>query len=356
MRRYTSFVVIIALLSALLLYVGGSQLWKPVSGKAKAPFQMLVTVVKAEPRELHDSVEALGTTAANEAVEISATVTAKVQVIHFEDGAQVNRGDVLVELDATAPRAAVEEARVNLAEEERQLRHLQTLVERKAVSQTDVDKQQSLVSVARAKFQAASGKLEDYTLRAPFSGRLGVRRVSVGALVSPGTVISSLDDLSRIKVDFTLPEIYLPFLQTGLTVQARSPAYRDNIFSGQITFVGSRIDAVTRAVNLRAHVQNDDALLRPGMLLRVALQQPVRMALMLPERSVAPLRSEQFVFVLDEDNKAHKHKVELGSRSGAQVEIIQGIHAGDTVVVDGSMSLQDGMSVTVQAASPARQE
>jgi membrane fusion protein (multidrug efflux system) len=155
-------------------------------------------------------------------------------------------------------------------------------------------------------------------------------------------------------VDFSVPEIYLPSLRERLAVQARSQAYSDRVFEGQISFVDSRIDPVTRAVSLRAQLDNRDGLLRPGMLLQVQIQQPARTALMVPERSVAPLRGEQFVYVLenDSDNKpvARKRAVKLGQRTDGRVEIANGIVEGEVVVVDGSMSVQDGMNVTVKEA------
>ena len=361
MRRFNSLVIIIVALSLLLLYVATGHFGMGPAQKSKAPYQLLVTAEKAVQQELQDTVEALGTTTANESVELSATVTATVRAVYFEDGSVVEKGAVLVELDADEASADVEEARVNLAEEERQLRHLSLLIERKAVSQTDVEKQQSVVNAARAQLEANRAKLQDYTIRAPFAGVLGVRRVSVGALVSPGSVITSLDDLSQVKVDFTVPEIYLPLLHQGLSVQAHSQAYDGRVFDGVVTFVDSRIDPVTRAVALRAQLDNSERLLRPGMLLQVQIRQSPRMALMVPERSIAPLRGEQLVYVLDHalsdknpDGKpvAHRRVVKLGQRSGGKVEIVSGVAAGETVVVDGSMSVQDGMVVTVKENAP----
>jgi membrane fusion protein (multidrug efflux system) len=358
MRRHTSLIAIIAVLSLLLLYVLYESFLGKSAIKPKAAYQLLVTTEQASTQAVQDAIESLGTTSSNEAVLVSATVMAKIQRLHFDDGARVEKGAVLVELDAAAQHADVEEQRANLVEEERKLQHLQTLVARKAVSQSDFDKQQSMANAARARLEAIQAKLQDYTLVAPFSGVLGARRVSVGALVSPGTVITTLDDLSRVKVDFSVPEKYLPQLHEGLAVQVQAQAYPGRVFVGVISFVDSRIDPVTRAISLRAHLDNQEQLLRPGMLLHINIAQPERNALMLPERSIAPLRSDQFVFVLDAPNAegkiiAHKRKVTLGLRTNGRVEILSGVTAGDTVVVDGSMSLQDGMAVKVQQKTDA---
>jgi membrane fusion protein (multidrug efflux system) len=334
----------------LLAYLLASHFWLGSQGKDKKTFQVLVTTQKIVGREINESVEALGTTTANEAVHISATVTAKIEKVHFEDGQQVSKGAVLVELDAAQQRADVEEQRVNVAEAQRQYNHLQKLIERKAVSQTDVDKQKSLFDATKAKLEASQAKLQDYIIRAPFSGVLGVRKVSVGTLVSPGTVITTLDDLSRLKVDFSVPEIFLPYLTEGLPIQATSQTYPGKTFEGSIHFIDSRIDPATRAITLRAYLPNEDKntglRLRPGMLINVRIEQPTRMALMIPERAIAPLRGEQFVFVVDENNIAHRRSVQIGQRIQGEVEIVLGIEAGETIVIDGSMTVQDGMNVT----------
>jgi len=335
----------------LLAYLLVSHFWLGNSSKSKKSFQVLVTTHQMVARDVNDSVEAIGTTTANEAVQISATVTAKIMNVHFEDGQHINKGAILVELDADQQRADVEEQRVNVAEAERQFNHLQKLIERKAVSQTDVEKQKSQLEAAKAKLEASRAKLQDYTIRAPFSGVLGVRKVSVGTLVSPGTVITTLDDLSRLKVDFSVPEIFLPYLKEGLPIQARSQTYPGKVFEGAIHFIDSRIDPATRAITLRAYLPNQQkntgVQLRPGMLINVRIEQPTRSALMVPERAIAPLRNEQFVYVIDEKNIAHKRTVQLGQRINGEVEIVSGIVAGEIIIVDGSMTVQDGMPVTL---------
>lgn len=359
MRRLPVFNIIFVLLALLACYLVFSYWQGSRQGKDKKSFAILVTTTTIAPIEIRNRFEALGTTAANEAVQISATVTAKIQSVHFNDGATARKGDILVELDAAQQKADVEEQRVNLAEEQRQLDHLQKLIERKAVSQTDVDKQKSIVQAARAKLEASQARLRDYVIRAPFSGVLGVRQVSVGTLVSPGTVITTLDDLSHVKVDFTVPESYLPYLKEGLAIEATSQTYPGKVFSGTINFIDSRIDPITRSISLRAYLPNDSTdakniapVLRPGMLVKVRIEQPARTAIMVPERSIAPLRDDQFVFVVETDGEgntvARKRKVELGQRQDGLVEIVSGVNTGEILVVDGSMSLQEGMKVTVQ--------
>ena len=353
LKQLNSLQRIIAGLLLMLVYLLANHWLTDSKKKTAKPFNVLVTTDTVAPSTLRPVLEALGTSAANEAVSLSAVVTARVQTLHFEDGARVQAGDVLVELDAAQPRADMEEKRVQLAEAERQYRHLSTLIERKAVSKTDVEKQQTAVDTARAQLQAAQARLQDYVIKAPFAGTLGVRKVSVGALVSPGSVVTTLDDISRIKVDFTVPEVALPALSVGLPVKARADALGNAVFEGEVTFLDSRIDPVTRAVSLRARLQNEAGLLRPGMLLTVWLEQPPHDALMVPERSVAPLRGEQFVFVVNAEGKAMRRTVTLGQRETGRVEVLKGLAAGEVLGVDGGMSLQDGMAVTVKNTAVA---
>jgi membrane fusion protein (multidrug efflux system) len=138
----------------------------------------------------------------------------------------------------------------------------------------------------------------------------------------------------------------------GLPIQAISQTYPDKTFEGAIHFIDSRIDPATRAITLRAYLPNNAARLRPGMLIKVRIEQPTRKALMVPERAIAPLRDDQFAFVVDENAVAHKRAVQLGQRIAGEVEVISGIAEGETIVVDGSMTVQDGMSVAVQNANP----
>lgn len=361
MPRIPVFTILFLALVLLAGYLGFSYWQHSSSQKGKTAFAILVTTETVTPVEIRNQVTALGTTTANEAVQISATVTAKVQSVHFNDGETIKKGDILVELDAAQQKADVEEQRVNLAEEQRQYDHLKKLIERKAISQTDVDKQKSVVQAARAKLEASQARLRDYSIRAPFTGVLGVRKVSVGTLVSPGSIITTLDDLSHVKVDFTLPETYLPFLHEGLEIEATSQTYPGKIFKGSIHFIDSRVDPVTRSVSIRADLPNvvsatkqAEPLLRPGMLVNVVIEQQPHNGIMVPERSIAPLRDDQFVFVVETDAEgntlARKRKVQLGQRQDGFVEIVTGLNAGEQVVIDGSMSLQEGMKVTVQGA------
>jgi membrane fusion protein (multidrug efflux system) len=184
--------------------------------------------------------------------------------------------------------------------------------------------------------------------------------VSLGALISPGTVITTLDDTSSIKVDFAVPELNVGNLRTGQSVQARTVAYPGRKFTGRVLSVDSRVDAATRAVTVRAVVPNQDAALKPGMFLTVELAQEHRPGLVVPEEALVPEQARQFVYVID-GAVVRKREVMLGRREPGFVEITNGLVAGNRVVVEGTLKLRDGDSVrevggAAPQAAPARPE
>ncbi len=182
---------------------------------------------------------------------------------------------------------------------------------------------------------------------------LGLRQVSVGALVAPGTVITTLDDDSTIKLDFTLPEASLSSLAPGQSITATSDAWPGVNFDGRIADIDSRVDPQTRAVRVRAELPNPDAKLRPGMLLRVQVQLPPREALVLPELAVQQEAQQGYVFRVGADDKVEQVPVKLGTRQRGQVEVVSGLNAGDRVVVEGTVKLHAGSRVVEGGNAPA---
>jgi membrane fusion protein (multidrug efflux system) len=194
---------------------------------------------------------------------------------------------------------------------------------------------------------SARSKLGDTVVRAPFAGRVGLRRVSVGSLVSPGTVITTLDDTSTIKLDFTVPETFIPAVQPGLGIVGRSVAYPDRGFEGRVASVDTRVDPSTRSVTVRALLPNPDGLLKPGMFLTVRLSRGAVDALMIPEESLVPEQGDVFVFVV-KDGVAEKRQIRTGERRVGEVQVLDGLAAGDTIVTEGTQKLRPGAPVTVQ--------
>jgi membrane fusion protein (multidrug efflux system) len=191
---------------------------------------------------------------------------------------------------------------------------------------------------------AASARLEDTVIRAPFSGRVGLRRVSVGTLISPGDVITTLDDTSVIKLDFSVPENFLASLREGLTIRATAPAFPGRSFAGSVGSIDSRVDMTTRSVTVRALLANEDGALKPGMFLNVTLANDEREALVIPEEALTPEAERQYVFVVTE-GKVSRREVRIGVRRPGSVEVLAGLRAGERVIVEGTQKVRDGASV-----------
>lgn len=332
----------IAAVALLTANTNGSQ-----QGVGGGDQRVPVIVAEVSLDEFIESIEAIGTTQANESVTITARVTETVEEVLFDDGAQVATGDVLVRLNSDEERAQLAEARVNVAEQRREVERIRGLVQQNLVPELEIDEQQSLLDGARARVEAAKARINDRIVRAPFAGVLGIRRVSPGGLVEPGDLITTLDDISVIKLDFDVPETALGMLTEGLPVEAYSRAYGDQPFRGEVSTVDSRVDPVTRSVTVRAVIPNPELRLRPGMLMRVELIRERREALVIPEESVVPVEDNHYVFVVGEDETVSQRAIELGGRRPGAVEVRSGLSVGERIVTDGVNRIREGTPVTV---------
>jgi len=309
-----------------------------------------VFVDAAEVREIADTLESIGTLEANESVIITASVTDYVSGVNFDDGQYVQKGHILVTLADDEQNAELEEAKANLSESLRQLNRLNSIGNNLA-SRSEIDIAQAAVEANQGRLNAIEARLKDRIVRAPFSGVLSFRRISVGSLVSPGTEITQLQDISVLNLDFSVPEVYLGSLNTGIEIEGRSPSWPDETFTGQITFIDNRIDAATRSVLVRAEIPNAEFRLRSGMLINVSLPLRRRQALVVPESALQQVGASASVFVVTEDSKALKKPVKVGRRLPGAVVIEEGLAEGERVVVQGTLSLRPGSPVKIMNAT-----
>jgi membrane fusion protein (multidrug efflux system) len=310
-----------------------------------------VVSVAVREQELARELRALGTARANEAVEITSKASNIVTAVRFRDGQAVQRGQVLVELDSAQARADLAAAQAALTDSTSQLARSRELLPTQALSKSQFDQITATQRADEARVAAARARLEDTVIRAPFSGRVGLRRISVGSLISPGTVIATLDDSSIIKVDFTVPEVNLSQLREGLPLTATSTAWPGRRFAGRVTSVDSRIDPVSRSVTVRAELPNPEALLKPGMFLNVEIVRDQRNALVVPEEALVPEQNRQYVYVVD-GGTAQKREVRIGARSPGSVEILAGLALGERVIVEGTVKVREGGAVRDLAMAP----
>lgn len=290
-------------------------------------------------------VEALGTLRAWESVTITASVAETVAAVHFNDGQRVREGDLLVTLQQVEEQAALQEQQEFLKEQLREVRRLESLVKSNQVAQTELDQRRTLAAIARSRIEQRKAEINDRTIAAPFDGILGLRQVSPGALVEPGQVITTLDDVSRMKLDFTVPARFLRFLEPGQQIEANTAAY-PQAFSGSVSAVDSRVDPVNRSITARGVFDNGNGLLKPGMLMQVTVLGDTRQAMMVPEESLLSQADEHFVWQI-EGETAKRVPVEIGDRRPGWVEIQSGLKPADVIVRDGVGKLR-GMASAVR--------
>lgn len=310
-----------------------------------------VFVAEARLDQFVDRVEALGTLRANESVVLTAQVTETISALHFDDGERVEAGQLLVEMTSSEEHAQLEEAQATLEEADQQYRRVKSLSAQGTASQSLLDERRREWETARARLAAIESRLVDRLIKAPFAGVVGLRNLSIGALVEPGVAVVTLDDDSIMKLEFSVPSTFLASLQPGLPVHATTRAYGERRFDGRVKSIDSRIDPVTRAVRVRALLDNADRALKPGMLMQVALLKNPRRALVIPEAALMPLADKQFVLVVDErnGNTVSQRELRIGARRPGQVEVLDGLTAGDKVITDGTLRARPGQTVTITA-------
>jgi membrane fusion protein (multidrug efflux system) len=312
----------------------------------------LVAVKPARRQQLTDSVEAIGTAQANESVTLTTKVTDTVRRVNFEDGDYVEAGSVLIELTNQEEEALLAEARANLDDAENQLRRLEDISGRGLAPASDLDMARSRAAASEARLNTVVARLRDRLIQAPFSGLLGFRNVSPGTLLTPNAPITTLDDISVIKLDFTVPETFIGAIVPGAKVYAQSASRPGRDFEGEVRTVGSRVDPVTRAVTVRAHVPNGERALRPGMLLTLRVIMDQREALVVDEGAVFELRDQAYVFTIGADKVARQRAIDIGERRFGIVEVRGGLEEGELVVTEGTIKLRDGTAVRLEDAAP----
>lgn len=342
----------------LMLLLGGAKLLAGEKGPeadgpgggGRAP---AVSQVVAAQRPFIDRIEVLGVAKGRQSVTITSDAAELVTAVRFRDGQAVSRGQVLVELKANEQDAGVQEARARLNQAQRDYDRWKTLADRGIAPKATVEQYRAALETARASLNAAQARKLDRTIRAPFSGVVGLSDVAPGALIAPGSPIVSLDDLSVIRVDFDVPDRYLPLLRPGSPISARPDAYPDVVMNGRVAELDTRINTQTRAIRARAEFANGGRLIKPGMMVRVSLEHGARVGVAVPEPAVQYEGDQAYVFLIAQGERgltAKKTPVVTGVNDAGFVEIRVGLKPGDRVVADGLNRVQDGRPVTIAGA------
>jgi membrane fusion protein (multidrug efflux system) len=304
----------------------------------------------------YDTVQAIGTAQAKESVIIGAKVTDVISRIRFDSGDRVSRGQVLVELASTEQFADLEEARASREAARRDYDRFRELGEKGFAPAQRVEQARAGFEQAEARVRALQARVGDRTIRAPFSGVMGLRTASPGALVRPGDQIGTLDDISEIKLDFDVSESQFGQIRAGSEIAAVTPAHPGKTFTGRVSDIDSRVNTQSRTVRVRAIIPNREGLLKPGMLMSVEARSNPRQALGAPEIAVLERADGSYIFALeDKDGKptAALTFVRTGKRSGGLVEILSGVAPGTRLVVEGVQRVRSGQAVRIEARPTA---
>ncbi|MGB3343558.1 MAG: efflux RND transporter periplasmic adaptor subunit [Aequorivita sp.] len=316
-------------------------------GQKSGPSIATVTGIVAVPEKFADNLLLSGTIEANEQVEIRSEITGVVNAINFKEGTEVSKGQVLLrvnDIELRAQLSKVETAKELASENERRAK---LLLKKQAISQEDYDVASAGYKSAQAEAQLISAQLGKATIRAPFSGTIGLRYISEGTYVTPSTPIASLVNTKQLKITFSIPEKYASRIQLNSELSFTTSGSKTE-YSAKIYAVEPQIDVATRTLKMRAIAENPEGKLYPGMFASVILPlETVDDAILVPSEALIPIQNGKMIFI-SEGGKAKQIKVETGSRTGSSVRILSGLKAGDTILTSGVMSLKDGVAVKVK--------
>lgn len=399
-RHYFLFVAVAAVL--LMLVVGAVKLMAPSEGAGgggggapggagarpagggpggRGGGQMIaVSTTTVQRQPFSDRIEVLGVAKGRQSVSITSKTSEVITAVRFGDGDRVRAGQVLVDLQGTEQDAAIDQAQSVADLAKLNADRWTTLYERGIAAKSSADQYNAVYAQARASLAAARSRRQDRVIRAPFAGVVGLTDVAPGALISPGAVIATLDDVAVMRVDFDVPDRYLSQIRDGTPITARSDSYPDEIFEGTISTLDSRINERTRTIKARAMIANPSGRLRPGMLMRIGIQEGVRQTLVVPEAAVQFADTTAYIFVVSdrpaeggqgapaaaaggqaarapgaagpaarapggaggqgEMKIATKRAIVVGARDRGLIEVREGLREGDTIVADGINRLQ----------------
>lgn len=312
-----------------------------------------VTVEPVREVRIASQIKALGTLYANETAVLAANLTETISEVNFNDGQRVKAGDILVALTNREQLAQLDEARTSVADAELQLQRARQLIESKYLSRQELDNRTREFNIAKARLRAVEARLADRLIRAPFDSVAGLREVSVGTLLSPGMTVATLHDDSIMKLDFSVPELNLADIRPGQPITARSRAFPEHTFEGEISVLDNEVDVVTRSIRVRALIPNEQGLLRPGMLMTVYVESEPRQALVIPEGALLPQGRQQFVMAVTErdgETVAGRLQVQIGARSAGMVEVVEGLTKDQQVITHGNFRVSPGQPVEVKVA------
>lgn len=353
---WKTFLIVIGIIVLILLgiiLVKGPQFAPP------PPFVMPPESVSsgvAEEMVWENAVSAVGTLRASRGVTLSAEVSGTISKIHFESGQSVREGDLLFELDTSAERAQLESARASAELAEVNLNRTRELRASRSIAQSELDTAEARAKEAKAALSQIQAQLEKKVIRAPFSGRLGIREVDLGEFINPGASVVSLQSIDPIYVDFSLPQQQLSKVEVSYPVRLTLDTYPDKEFEGTVEAIDPELNLANRMFRIRSILANKEGLLVPGMFASVDIVQPESSTVVaVPGTAVYYQAFGNTVFVIkdsDEGKVVEQRFVKVGRTKGDFVSILEGVSAGEVIVAAGAFKLFNGRSVVVNNSDP----
>lgn len=352
-KRNLIFILLLLSVIAGLAFYKYQQIQQSMAEMAAgAPPPTSVEVVQAQQVQWQPRVSAVGTLTAREGIDVSNEVEGIVEKIHITSGQHVKKGDLLVTLNDDVEQADL----VSFKAQEDLARSLfkrnKDMWKKKTISETDYDNAHSNLKVAQANVVQTKARIAKKSIRAPFSGVLGIRHISTGEYLPPGTMMVSLQDYSQLYTDFAVAEKYFPDVTAGLNVEFRVSAYAERLFIGQVQAIDAKVNEATRNISVRAQLVNEDDLLRPGMYadIDLMLDRPADV-IVVPATAIVYSSFGNALFVVEDDGKggmvARRMSIVTGEQRGDLVVIAEGLSGGEQVVQAGVSKLRNNVPVVI---------
>ena len=350
-KRYILLTILIGGIIALVIYrVNSNEKINDKSNVKRTMSAMSVQGMVLKPQRFDDNLSLSGTLEANEEIDIRSEISGIVESINFEEGAKVSKGQVLFRVNDLELRAQLSKVQTAQQLSSENQRRAKLLLEKQAISQEEFDISNADFESSKAESQLIAAQLSKTTVRAPFSGTIGLRYISKGTYVTPATPIAKLVNTSQLKITFSIPEKYASQMKVGNSLTFTTSNSKES-YTATIYALEPQVDIATRTLKMRAIADNKEGKLYPGTFANVSLPlETVEDALMVPTESLIPIQNGKVIFV-SENGKAKQVEVEIGTRTDSMVRILSGIKAGDTILTSGVMSLKNGTSVNVKLNS-----
>lgn len=346
----------LVMLGAALYYF--RSLETPLQNNARGGMSgpILVDAARVERRPLFSNITAIGTLLAQDSVILRPEIAGVLEAAPFREGQDVKKGDVLIRLDSDIQRAELAQANASAVLARANFQRAQNLGRSGAGTRQSFEQAQAELAVAEANVAAAQARAQKMELRSPIAGRVGILRVTPGNWVAAGEELVGIATLDPLKLDFSIPEIFLRQMRPGMPVTVTVDAMREEQFAGKITAIDPQADESTRSLHLRAQIANNGLKLRPGLFARVKVALGAEdLPLAVPETALVPLADKSFLFRVA-DGKAQRLEVKTGLRNEGHVEILSGANENDLIVTAGQMKLKDGAPVQIRGAPAGPQK